>query len=212
MNIDACERETLAPRLELLARQVEEMTRQNRWMKRIGGGLLVLVGTIGLLGSQNQTQDKSREQGNFVLRDQKGSARAWLGMTKDGPSLRFLDEGGKDRLWLGVQKDTPGLVFYDGQGKRRAALSVANGPLCLVFYDRHERGRAWLVMTDAGPSLHLLGQGTQHAGLSVEIDGVAAWHHDKDGGVHTGPSGLKQGAGLYLYGEAIDPLFGSRSR
>jgi hypothetical protein len=187
--------------------RLERLERQNRWMKRAGAAILVLVGAVALMGGQ--PQDKTGEPDKLVLRDDKGNERAWLGMGKDGPVLRFRDEGGKERLWLGLVKDTPGLAFYDEQGKRRAALSTGRGVVSLVLYGRQERPKAWLVLSDRAAALHLLGGGGErHAGLSVEEDGVAVWHHDEAGRLQAGANtAIKNGPGLSLHGELVDPLF-----
>jgi hypothetical protein len=188
--------------------RLERLERQNRWMKRAGAVVLVLAGVAVLMGGQGQP-GKTGEPEKLVLRDDKGNERAWLGMARDGPVLRFRDEGGKERLWLGLVKDTPGLAFYDDQGKRRAALSTGRDMVSLLLYDRQEKQRAWLVLSDRAAALHLLGRGGErHAGLSVEADGVAVWHHDEAGRVQAGANAaIKNGPGLSPHGELVDPLF-----
>jgi hypothetical protein len=191
--------------------RVEKLEQQNCWMKRAGVAILLLVGSAVLMGSQGQPQDKTAEPEKLVLRDAKGNERAWLGMDKDGPALRFRDEAGKERLWLGVLQNTPGLVFYDDQGKRRASLSTSKSTVSLILYDRTEKRQVWLVMSDEAAALHLLGgKDGRHAALSVEEKGVAVWHHDKDGKIHAGENGLQSVPGLSLHGKVEDLLFPKR--
>lgn len=202
---------TQKPDLATVMERLERLERQNRWMKRAAAPLLALAGAVVLMGGQPQPQGKTGEPDKLVLRDEKGNERAWLGMAKDGPVLRFRDEAGKERMWVGMSNNTPGLVFSDGQGKRRAALSTSRSAVSLILYDQKEKRKAWLVLSDEAAALHLLGGKTErHAGLSVEEDGVAFWHHDKDGKVHVGETGLKNLPGRALLGEIVDPLFPNR--
>jgi hypothetical protein len=187
-------------------RRLDRLEGQNRWLKRMTAGALVLSGMAALMPAQGQVRGTVAEPREFILRDSKGDERAGLALTKDGPVLRFLGENGKERLWLGVRKETPGLVLCDESGKRRAALSTAKGFVSLVFYDDRERRRAWLTLGNDGPALHGLGKAREHGGLSVELDGVSVWYHGAQGTVQSGPSALKQGAGPALHGEFVEPL------
>lgn len=187
--------------------RLERLERQNRWMKRGAAAILVLAGAVALMGGQGRQQGKAGEPEKFVLRDEKGNERAWLGMAKDGPALRFRDESGKERLWLGVLKSTPGVVLYDELGKRRAALSTGKGVVSLISYDDSEKQRAWLVMSKDAAAFHLLGeQKGEHTGLSVESGGLAVWHHDRAGKIDGGVNILKV-PGKLFHGEFVDPLF-----
>jgi hypothetical protein len=174
-------------------------------MKGALAAVLALAGAVTLMGGQPSATTAEPEK--LVLRDGKGNERAWLGMAKDGPVLRFRDEGGQERLWLGVFKNTPALALYDEQGKRRAALSTGAGAVSLILYDRQETRKAWLVLSDQAVALHLMGGNKErHAGLSVEEGGTAVWHHDKAGKVHVGENSFKNVPGLSLHGEVVDPL------
>jgi hypothetical protein len=191
--------------LSLVIGRLDRLERQNRWLKAAATAVLVLGGAVVLMAGQ--PQDKTGDPHQFVLRDEKGNERAFLGITKDGSALRFRDENGKDRLWLGLVKNTPGLIFFDNQGKRQAALSTAKRTASLTFYDGKENRRAFLVLNDQAAALHLLSERTsRHAGLSVEEEGVAVWHHDPTGKVHVGENSLKNVPGISLHGEAGDPL------
>jgi hypothetical protein len=185
--------------------RLEKLESQNRWIKRAGAGALVLAALLVLMAAQEQPAAKNKEPEKLVLRDGKGNERVWLGMSSEGPILRFRDDEGKERIWLGLQKNTPGLVVYDEQGKRQATLSTSKSGVNLVFYDEGERRRGWLILGKDGPALHLLGK--QHAAVSVEEDGVAIWHHDKAGKILTGVNSLKQLPGARPQGELVDPLF-----
>jgi hypothetical protein len=191
--------------LALVTKRLEGLERQNRTMRGFGAIVVVLAAGMALMGGQSHGNNNQPD--NFVLRDDKGNERAWLGMGKDGPVLRFRDQDGKERLWLGVAKSTPGLVFYDGQGNRRAALSAGKSALTLVFYDGRETPKGWLVMNDEATALHLRGAKREnHAGLSVEEDGIAVWHHDAAGNVRVAENALKNVPGKSVHGEIVDPV------
>ena len=188
-----------------VAKRLERLESQNRWMRGLGAMVFVLAAAMVLMGGQSQ--NKSSQPDNFVVRDDRGNERAWLGMGTDGPALRFRGEDGKERLWLGIVKSTPGVVFYDEQGNRRAALSAGKSAVKLVFYDGKDTPKGWLVMSDDVAALHLRGrEGQAHAGLSVEEDGIAVWRHDPAGNVRVMENALKNVPGKSLHGEIADPL------
>jgi hypothetical protein len=189
-----------------ILQRLDRLERQNRWMKRGGAVLLVLVGAAALMGSQAPAKDRTDDSNAFILRDRAGKERAGLTLAANGPVLRFLDEGGKERLRLGMFKDVPGFVFYDSRGKRQATLSAATEGVRLFLYDADERPRAWLRMSKDDIGLHVLGEeGRRHAGLQVDPDGTAVWNHDKRGKIHSGYIGTVPGESPH--GEAHDPLF-----
>jgi hypothetical protein len=192
-----------------VTKRLEKLERQIRWMRRGWATVVVLAAAMVLMGGQSQSKDSHPD--NFVVRDDKGNERAWLGMGEDGPVLRFRGAEGKERLWLGVAKSTPGLVFYDEEGNRRAALSAGKSAAKLVFYDGKNTPKAWLVIGDEAAALHLRGsQGASHAGLSVEEDGIAVWRHDPAGNVRVMENALKNIPGKSLHGEIADPLHPGR--
>jgi hypothetical protein len=196
---------TTETEFDAIAKRLEKLERQNRWMRGIAGLAFVVATAVVLMGGQSQSKDS--QPNNVVLRDDKGNERAWLGMGREGPALRFCGEDGKERLWLGVAKSTPGLVLYDEQGNRRAALSASKIGVNLVFYDGKNTPTAWLVMNDEAAALHLRGAERQsHAGLSVEKDGIAVWRHDPGGNVRVAENALKNVPGRSLHGETVDPL------
>jgi hypothetical protein len=193
--------------LASVSKRLDKMERQNRLMKCALAAGLLFAGAATLMGGQQKA--KTGEPENFVLRDEKGTERLWLGMAKDGPVLRFRDEGGKESLWLGVTKHTPGLVLFDAQGKRSASLSTGKGGVSLVFYDNNGKNHAWLTIGENGPALHYMGGRGEglHSGINVERDGIALWYHDRGGRVQTAGNSFRQEAGFVPRNEVVDPLF-----
>jgi len=71
----------------------------------------------------------------FVLEDATGTARAALGVGKDGrPWLLLLDAKGTVRTWIGEAKYGPRLLLADENGTTRATLGVSeHGPSLLLL-------------------------------------------------------------------------------
>ena len=119
----------------ILAR-LERVERQNRWIKRVGVVVVILVGATFLMGAQAQRGETEAER--FVVKDKNNNFRAVLGMSKgkaEAPWLLLTDEKGKGRTML-----FPGrLDLADENGKRRASLFVGNEGPRLELYD--EKGK-----------------------------------------------------------------------
>ena len=161
----------LLARLELLASQY-------RQLKRVGIVALVLVVVllvifaVGILKAQGGGRPK-----DFVLRDDNGKRRAWLGMDQGTPKFEFYDENenplagltmAKDeygfvlqdenqkvRGMVGMVKGRPAFILLDDNGKRRAYLSDAGNTVGLVLADDNEQPRAGLTVDKTGPHLDL---------------------------------------------------------
>jgi hypothetical protein len=109
-------------RLEQLERRSSRLERENRWLKRAAALAGVLVGAAVLLAAQEQNKPPTAEK--FVLTDAQGRQRAWLGMDKDGPALRFLDENGRTSAGLSMGRDAIPIALYDREGRVQCGLAV----------------------------------------------------------------------------------------
>jgi hypothetical protein len=116
----------LTERLKRLERKQAELQRTNRRMGSVMGALILLAGSLVLMGETRQPQSLDAEQ--FVLRTSDGKVRGAMGITPDGAvGLNLNDIKGQTRITLDVSADgAPGLDLYDPQGKLRA--TVALGP------------------------------------------------------------------------------------
>jgi len=116
----------LTERLKCLELKQAELQRTNRRLGSVAGALLILTGSLVLMGQTRQPQSLDAEQ--FVLRSSDGKVRGAFGITPDGSvGLNLTDAKGETRITLDVSADgSPGLDFYDPQGKLRA--TVALGP------------------------------------------------------------------------------------
>ena len=116
----------LTERLKRLERRQAELQRTNRRMASVMGALILLAGSLVLMGETRQPQSLDAEQ--FVLRTSDGKVRGAMGITPDGAvGLNLNDIKGQTRITLDVSADgAPGLDFYGPDGKLRA--TVALGP------------------------------------------------------------------------------------
>jgi hypothetical protein len=114
----------------ILAR-IERLERQNRRLKRIAvGGLLLLV-TVAVMGAPSPS--RTIEAQRFVLTDSAGRTRAVLGTEKAdatqsfySPTLTLYTENGKPGLQLieyGLDTPIPEVRMPDANGNDGATLS-----------------------------------------------------------------------------------------
>jgi hypothetical protein len=135
--------------------RVEKLERQNKRIKQIGILLLVLAGSIFVMGQARAV--RSIESTKFVLKNAKGKKRAELGFRLDGPELAFYDDKEKTLLSIGLLEDGPSLLVWDSQGKKMASFGLTlTGPM-LSLSDQNGNRRLNLSVTAAGPAVGLLG-------------------------------------------------------
>jgi hypothetical protein len=128
---------TTPTNLDALVARLEKVETQNRRLKRAGVAVLVLLGAFLVMGGKDQTKDQATHSSKFTLRDANGKDRAWLGMGKDGPTLRFLDENGAERAGLSMMKNGLALSWLDGRGKLMTGLSVQRSGVAVVSVDEN---------------------------------------------------------------------------
>ncbi len=150
--------------LAAVVTRLQKVERQN-WRMKVGGTMVLLVASAGLLMGQAMPKATTVEAEAFVVRDATGKQRAALHLTPDGgaalslfdpaakiraalrvdregsPDLTLLDQADKIRAVLRVERTgLPGLVFFDQAGKARATLYVvSDGSAVLQLSDKDER-------------------------------------------------------------------------
>jgi len=129
-------------RLEKLERELLAEKRRNRWLLvAVGLGVVgVLAWTLATITPTAQAQGantgpKEIRANAFIVEDETGKSRAWLGVDENGPKLSLLDATGKPPAELGATKPGPGLLLQDENGNPRAMLSVGprDGPTLLLL-------------------------------------------------------------------------------
>jgi hypothetical protein len=114
--------EAMRDRLTRLERTVR------RW-RRVGAGVLTVLGVTILVGASVRTDPKTADEvlaRHFILVGRTSSPRASLTLGKDGgPGLLFFDQQGKVRAGLTLLADgRPSLGLLDTQGQSRVVLTL----------------------------------------------------------------------------------------
>lgn len=114
---------------ESLQMRVQRLERQNCWMKRAGGGVLLLLAVVVTMGQSRQPRTVEAEQ--FILRDTQGRVRLTIGTPRvsgaaldtgsDEPALWLIDTNGTDRAIL----TGDGLRFADEKARPLRSYTAA---------------------------------------------------------------------------------------
>lgn len=126
----------LIDRIVQLERQQAEVRRANRRLELLAGALVLLIGSVLVMGQTNSVH--SIEARQFVLRDDAGVVRGAMGIGDNGAvGINLNDIKGRPRISLDIASNgTPGLDFYDATGKLRATFALGpEGTPGLGLYD-----------------------------------------------------------------------------
>ena len=135
--------------------RIVRLERQNRWMKRVVGIAVALVGLLLTLG-QSKPQDVIRAR-KFMVVDEKGVTRGDFGLDDVAAGLVLYDKGGIRKLALSSQPS----ISLDGQelgnlligilpsiGGPGLFLDSKSGVLTLQVGPKAERPRDWLANSE----------------------------------------------------------------
>jgi hypothetical protein len=139
--------------MNLLARRLDRLERENRRLKRVGSAVLIGLAILALMGQATPARvQKLVEAERFVLRDTNGKLRATLSMEDGSPSLSLHDEVLRFRAVLGVAGGSPALELLDQAQTIRATLIALDGAPVLTLNDQAGKHRAMLSVADSGGS------------------------------------------------------------
>jgi hypothetical protein len=120
----------MIPEMDALVERVRRLEQQNRAIKWIAAGILLLVIVTGLAAQQRPVRTIEAEK--FVLLDSKGRARVTIGTPRssgvaidlpaDEPSIWISDVNGTDRVII----TTDGLRLANESGRPAASLTFTN--------------------------------------------------------------------------------------
>lgn len=158
-----------------LIQRLERVEREHRGLKRGGVAIVAIAAAVSLMGQAvPSTVTKVVEAEQFVLRDSRGKARAWLNMSGSAVNFVLADENEKSRTLLYVLDDgTHGLILATQDGKTRVEIKVgANGVPTLSLVDNNGNRIGMFAPPDGNPALGLVDR-TQRlrASLGLESDG-----------------------------------------
>lgn len=147
-----------ASELQVMRSRLDKLERHNRTLKQAALFLVVLVGSVLLMGQARTT--RTIEANEFVLKDTSGRRRAVLHISDyvtPGPELVLFDENGTKRIELGIREElglteeekeqfrsaNGGiLLFSNGRGSMQAAFGATDGEGAkLGFYGHQESTR-----------------------------------------------------------------------
>ncbi len=102
------------PTMEILARRLDRVERENRVLKRAGVVALAVIAAVVLMGQATESKvEKVVEAERFVVRDSSGNLRAAL----DESGLSLFDKE-KTRVRLGVEADGIARLVIRGEGEK----------------------------------------------------------------------------------------------
>ncbi len=158
------------PTIETLARRLDRVERENRWLKQAGVVALAVIAAVVLMGQATESKvAKVVEAEKFVVKDRDGEVRATLGIEKsphkgvglellapgahnfgaslstgvDGHStLLFSDNGMNVRLSLQTNKDGTSSLYLN-QRKGAGGIVLTSSPAILVS-DRKDKTRLFI--------------------------------------------------------------------
>ncbi len=205
-------------RCSALASQNAVLSNQNRRLKMPGVLALVLIAAVVLVGAA-APKPKTIEAEKFVVIDADGEKRAELGMFRpdaDGapvPKLRLYDDKGNARAgmgladdgawyvgvgseaedaqaWLEIQHDGSAyLALSDQGGKVRASLGVSDGDGFVGLLDKDEKPSVWMATAEDGPSLAFFNAvGVVRAAIALAEDEpyMSAYDENQEAGIMVG--------------------------
>jgi len=165
--------------IDEIQQRLDQIERENLFLKRAGAGALILVWiTVALSLLAGALHDDRVEAQQFTLADAAGEPRAILAHGGDGGFyLIFHDDQQRERAVFGVTgKGRPVLGVMGSDEKARLAFEVADvdAPQ-LGLFDAEHRLRAALKVTAEGqPKLSLLDENhKRRAVIRLSTDGEA---------------------------------------
>ena len=98
-------------------------------------------------GLYQKTPDYVTARKGFLVEDERGHTRSFLGIEDDGRvGLHVTDEKGKKRIGMAMNPRGKGygIVVYDDEERLRSFLGLVEGSFCLHFYDEKDIPRVTL--------------------------------------------------------------------
>ena len=168
------------PTMETLARRLDKVEWENRWLKRAGIVAVAGIAAAVLMGQATPRKvAKVIEAEKFVLRDAGGTVRARLEILSFGKvQLVLFDKDEKPQSILGVGSDGAGLILGGKEGTTFLSTTL------LLFSGKDFKVRLGMALfPPQEPGLILAGSNGKHrAKLILGDDSAAALRFlDPDG-------------------------------
>jgi len=116
------------PDVKSIYERVEQLEKQNRWMRGMGAVAILAVTVLLVCGRAKVDTRKTVEANEFILRDANGAVRAKLGMgvaflMKNGPGFVLYDEYGQERVSVAATEDQAKIDVKNGNSILPSAFS-----------------------------------------------------------------------------------------
>lgn len=134
-------------------------------------GLLLLVGSLGLLGAKKPPKVQSADR--YELVDDAGVVRGVLGTWADGPYLRLEDDDGAGVMVLTQDGDVSLSMYTHGPRHPRVHVAAREAGSTFTLLDHNGRASVRIELDADGRVLQL----TQHPDAPVAY-GVGSGLHD----------------------------------
>lgn len=146
---------SIEERFRRLEQRAERLERGHLRWRRLALATTLALALVVLLGQAGSSG--TIEARGFVLRDERGAARAQLGMSEQVPSLSLYDSGGTLRAGLAVEAEGPILNLFTAAGEPRLVVGERGETAFVILRDRDGAPRAAMaVQEDGSPSIYLL--------------------------------------------------------
>ncbi len=155
--------------------RLQLIERQHRGLKGVAGVIVATIAVVILMGQAvPSTLPNVIEAEQFVLRDRRGKARAWLNMSGNAVNFALADKDERTRTLLYVLEDgSHGLILATQEGKTRVEVKVGiTGVPTLSLMDNEGNRIGIFILPDGKPALGLVDKSQRlRASLGLEADG-----------------------------------------
>jgi len=139
--------------IKAIVNRLNQLEKRNRRLERALMTMLVASAAIVLMG-QAVPPPRVVEAQKFVIKDQSGRARGWIGLIGQGSELVLGNSQAQPMISLEVSGDEDDMHFY---GSRRSGMTLginsANPSLSIA--NANGQGGAGITFSKYGPTLHL---------------------------------------------------------
>jgi hypothetical protein len=158
-----------------MTQRLEAVEQETRRVKRVGAMTVATIAALVLMGQAMPPKaTKVVEAEQFVLRDRRGKARAWLNMSDGSVNFALADTNERTRTLLYLLEDgTHGLILATQDGQTRVEVKVGgNGVPTLSLVDNNGNRIGMFVLSDGKPAIGLVDPAQKLRGsLGLETDG-----------------------------------------
>ncbi|MDB5349725.1 MAG: hypothetical protein JWN86_972 [Planctomycetota bacterium] len=162
------------PTVDCLVERLDRLERENLWLKRIGGGAIVVALAVLALGT-NCFRAPQLAAEKFVLNDAQGHPRAKLEIRPDGsPALCLLDPQGHEQVLLQATADgSSRLDYYHNRSLRASLANTVGIGSSIHLLNRSPHSHAQIFMAEDGSSGLNLNRDARGVTMNVQNDGTS---------------------------------------